>query len=36
MRVSHFILLVIFSLCVTAVFATLMREDLQEQLTLAL
>ena len=32
---SHFVLLVIFSLCVSAVFAALMREDVREQITLA-
>ena len=32
---SHFLLLVIFSACVSAVFAALMREDTAGQLTLA-
>lgn len=32
---SHFVLLLIFSLCVSIVFATLMREQTKEQLILA-
>ena len=32
---SHFVLLVIFSLCVSIVFAALMREEMREQITLA-
>jgi hypothetical protein len=32
---SHFVLLVIFSLCVSIVFAALMREEMREQVTLA-
>ena len=32
---SHFVLLVIFSLCVSTVFAVLMREEMREQVTLA-
>jgi len=32
---SHFVLLVIFSLCVSLVFAALMREEMREQITLA-
>jgi hypothetical protein len=32
---SHFVLLVIFSLCVSIVFAALMREETREQVTLA-
>ncbi len=32
---SHFVLLLIFSACVSAVFAALMREDAREQMTLA-
>ena len=32
---SHFVLLVIFSLCVSTVFAALMREEMREQITLA-
>ena len=32
---SHFLLLLIFSACVSAVFAALMREDPAGQLTLA-
>ena len=32
---SHFLLLLIFSACVSAVFAALMREDTVGQLTLA-
>lgn len=32
---SHFILLVIFSLCVSIVFAALTREDMREQVVLA-
>jgi hypothetical protein len=32
---SHFLLMLIFSLCVSAVFAGLMREDAQEQVALA-
>ena len=32
---SHFVLLVIFSLCVSIVFAALMREELREQIMLA-
>jgi hypothetical protein len=32
---SHFVLLVIFSLCVSIVFAALMREEMWEQVTLA-
>jgi len=31
---SHFLLMVIFSLCVSAVFAALLREDAREQLVL--
>jgi hypothetical protein len=31
---SHFVLMLIFSLCVSAVFAGLMREDARQQLTL--
>ena len=31
---SHIVLLVIFSACVSAVFAALMREDTREQITL--
>ena len=34
MMQSHLVLMVIFSLCVSAVFAGLMREDEREQLTL--
>ena len=30
---SHFVLLVIFSLCVSIVFAALMREEMREQIT---
>jgi hypothetical protein len=32
---SHFVLLLIFSLCVSIVFAALMREEIREQVTLA-
>jgi hypothetical protein len=32
---SHFVLLIIFSLCVSIVFAALMREEMREQVTLA-
>jgi hypothetical protein len=32
---SHFVLLVIFSLCVSVVFAALMREEMREQVMLA-
>jgi hypothetical protein len=32
---SHFVLLLIFSACVSVVFAALMREDSGEQITLA-
>jgi len=32
---SHFVLLVIFSLCVSIVFAALMREEMREQIMLA-
>ncbi len=32
---SQFVLLVIFSLCVSAVFGALLREEAREQLTLA-
>ena len=32
---SHFVLLIIFSVCVSIVFAALMREELREQITLA-
>ena len=32
---SHFVLLLIFSACVSVVFAALMREDTMSQLTLA-
>lgn len=32
---SHFVLLVIFSLCVSIVFAGLIREEMREQVTLA-
>jgi len=31
---SHFVLLVIFSLCVSIVFAALMREEMREQIML--
>jgi hypothetical protein len=31
---SHFVLLLVFSACVSAVFAALMREDAREQVTL--
>ena len=31
---SHFVLMVIFSLCVSAVFAGLLREDAREQVVL--
>ena len=31
---SHFVLLLIFAACVSAVFAALMREDMREQITL--
>ena len=31
---SHFVLLLIFALCVSVVFAVLMREDAREQLAL--
>lgn len=33
---SHLLLLVIFAFCVSAVFATLMRDELREQATLAM
>lgn len=32
---SHFVLLVIFSLCVSTVFAALMREEMRDQVPLA-
>jgi hypothetical protein len=32
---SHFVLLIIFSFCVSMVFAALMREEIREQATLA-
>jgi uncharacterized protein (DUF697 family) len=32
---SHFVLLVIFSACVSMVFAALMREEVREQIALA-
>jgi hypothetical protein len=32
---SHFVLLVIFSLCISIVFAALMREEVREQAILA-
>ncbi|HEV3214438.1 MAG TPA: hypothetical protein VGZ27_01880 [Vicinamibacterales bacterium] len=32
---SHFVLLVIFSICVSIVFAALMREEMREQAVLA-
>jgi hypothetical protein len=32
---SHFVLLLIFSACVSVVFAALMREETREQVTLA-
>ena len=32
---SHFVLLLIFSACVSVVFAALMREDTREQIVLA-
>ena len=32
---SHFVLLLMFSLCVSVVFAALMREETREQITLA-
>ena len=32
---SHFVLLIVFSLCVSSVFAALSRDDLREQVQLA-
>ena len=34
MMASHFVLMLIFSLCVSAVFAGLLREETQEQLVI--
>jgi hypothetical protein len=31
---SHFILMLIFSVCISAVFAALLREDIHEQLVI--